>query len=103
MPSIIIDIYSVIRTVYQYSSILFVLILSILLGERTSSNINISRKESSEFPLDTTIIDENTSWLVYRFKAYWSDDSLPDLAVDLLLAYAVVSPVLEKYYKDVQR
>ncbi len=45
---------------------------------------------------DVKITDE-MSWWAYRFRITWPDDSdKPDFAVDLLLAHAVVRPVLQK-------
>jgi hypothetical protein len=36
-------------------------------------------------------------WWAYRFKILWSAGEEPDLAVDVLLAHAVVKPVLREY------
>jgi hypothetical protein len=45
---------------------------------------------------DGKITDE-MSWWAYRFRITWPDDNdNPDFAVDLLLAHAVVRPVLQK-------
>jgi hypothetical protein len=39
----------------------------------------------------------NGFWWACRFKVVWPPDQEPDLAVDLLLAHAVVRPVLRQY------
>ena len=36
-------------------------------------------------------------WWAYRFKVSWPPGADPDFAVDLLLAHAVVQPVLREY------
>ncbi len=42
------------------------------------------------------IHNETVSWWTCRFKITWPPNTLPDSAVDLLLAHAVVKPVLEE-------
>jgi hypothetical protein len=39
----------------------------------------------------------NEFWWAYRFKVFWPRGEEADLAVDLLLAHAVVEPVLREY------
>jgi hypothetical protein len=52
------------------------------------------------FPLSVSVSGEEKSWWTCRFKISWPLDAQPDGAVDLLLAHAVVGPVLREHSKD---
>ncbi|MGY6274591.1 hypothetical protein [Methylomonas sp. MgM2] len=52
------------------------------------------------FPQGTTAKD-HSFWWKCRFKVVWPDAEEVDWAVDLLLAHAVVLPVLSQYAKDI--
>jgi hypothetical protein len=52
-------------------------------------------------PPGTSIYGEDMSWWVCRFKVSWPPDTPADGAVDLLLAHAVVEPVLKKHAKKI--
>jgi len=52
-------------------------------------------KPSPGFPAPT--LEGGESWWVYRFRIDWPEEKPADMAVDLLLAHAVVKPHLEKF------
>ena len=54
---------------------------------------------SHNFPYNMNAL-EDSFWWKCRFKIVWPENREPDWAVDLLLAHAVVSPVLSQYSAD---
>ena len=52
------------------------------------------------FPLGASGSGGEKSWWICRFKISWPRNAEPDGAVDLLLAHAVVGPVLREHSKD---
>jgi len=47
--------------------------------------------------------EDNRFWWAARFKIVWPPDHAPDSAVDLLLAHAVVEPLLKEHAKHLLR
>jgi hypothetical protein len=52
-------------------------------------------------PLETSFRAGDMSWWSCRFKMSWPPDTNADSAVDLLLAHAVVGPVLREHAKEI--
>jgi len=70
---------------------LAILVLSGCTGMRPTG----APPSSPGFPSPT--VDGNESWWVYRFRIDWPEGVPADMAVDLLLAHAVVKPSLELF------
>ena len=56
---------------------------------------------ATTFPIGDKGVAEGWSWWVCRFKTQWPPESDPLWAMDLLLAHAVVGPVLKDYAKEI--
>jgi len=52
-------------------------------------------------PLETSFHTKEMSWWAFRFKMSWDSDTQVDRAMDLLLAHAVVEPVLREHAKKI--
>ena len=60
----------------------------------------IPQTASRQSPQVVTAIADSDAmdyWWYCRFKLKWSQDTAPDMSVDLVLAHVVVAPVLENY------
>jgi len=79
--------------------LMIVLLGTLVCGCSTSSkpiqNFSMQNDSSSYKDLD------NSYWWRCNFKNVWPDDKRPDFVIDLLLAHAVVSPVLSQHIKDI--
>lgn len=77
------------------------LVISIILTYGCSTSMNYSLNGSSHnLPYGMKEID-GSFWWKCEFKVVWPEDVEPDFAVDLLLAHAVVSPILSQYADNI--
>ena len=66
-----------------------------------SANNKPLEKLSSHNPPSTDKIIDNTYWWRCNFKNVWLVDERPDFVIDLLLAHAVVSPILVEHINEI--
>jgi len=74
-------------------------VLFLFYGCATPINNNVAAGSTHYIPPGMKQID-NSFWWRCQFRMVWPDDE-PEWAVDLLLAHAVVSPVLAKLENDI--
>jgi hypothetical protein len=76
------------------------LMLVILLSACAPRKIHYPPAMATSFPKDTLESGAEASWWACRFKISWPPGAEPDLAADVLLAHAVVRPVLREHSKE---
>ena len=74
----------------------FLLLLLFLTSGCSVSTKPVATGSSHNFPYNMNAL-EDSFWWKCRFKIVWPENREPDWAVDLLLAHAVISPVLSQY------
>ena len=79
----------------------FILILVILLSACAPKKNQIPPPMAITIPLETSGHTGDISWWACRFKMSWPPDTNADSGVDLLLAHAVVGPVLREHAKEI--
>ena len=87
--------------IYGTISLFFFLWIVILSGSCASKQTQLPSPRSNAIPLEASDYSGEASWWACRFKMSWPPDTNPDGAVDLLLAHAVVEPVLRKHDKRI--
>lgn len=83
----------------KQASGIFVSILVFCLCSCTSTPVHAPDEVSNN--VSSHVMNEETYWWYCRFKVSWPEDTGVDLVVDLMLAHAVVGPVLKKYEQDI--
>lgn len=76
------------------------LFLLFTFGCATSTPNSVVAGSSHNLPYGMKTIDDSFWWRC-QFRMVWPNDVEPDWAVDLLIAHAVVSPVLLQYEEDI--
>ena len=76
------------------------LVVVILLSACAPRKIHYPPAVATSFPQDDSEGGAEASWWACRFKISWPPGAEPHLAVDVLLAHAVVRPVLRKHGKE---
>ena len=80
--------------------IVMVVLMGILVCGCSVSNKPIQDVSVHNIPPTYKVLD-NTYWWRCKFKNVWPASGRPDFVIDLLLAHAVVSPVLAKHIDDI--
>lgn len=84
------------------NSVSFVVLLGILLlGFGCSTSRKQLRLPVTDHVPPSFKITDNTYWWRCDFRIVWPDDTEIDWGMDLLLAHAVISPVLVKHINDI--
>jgi hypothetical protein len=79
---------------------LFIGISTLMLNSCAHKPTHFPPAMVTTFPLGASASGGEKSWWTCRFKISWPPDAGADGAVDLLLAHAVIGPVLHEYSKD---
>ena len=82
------------KFIYGAIENLCLVMLVILLSACAPGQTQLPPARSAMIPMETSGYGGEVSWWACRFKMSWPPDTNPDGAVDLLLAHAVVEPVL---------
>jgi len=77
------------------------LIMVILLSACAPKKNQLPPPTAPTIPLETSFRTGDMSWWAFRFKMSWDSDTQVDRAMDLLLAHAVVEPVLREHAKKI--
>jgi hypothetical protein len=91
------------KLVIVISSNPYILIMVILLSACAPQKNQLPPPTVTTIPIETSDHIGDMSWWACRFKISWDSDVQVDWAVDLLLAHAVVKPVLKEHAKNLFR
>jgi hypothetical protein len=91
------------KLVIVISSNPYILIMVILLSACAPQKNQLPPPTVTTIPIETSDHIGDMSWWACRFKISWDSDVPVDWAVDLLLAHAVVKPVLKEHAKNLFR
>ena len=86
---------------FPISSSPYLLVMVILLSACAPGQSQLPPPIATTISLDTSEYSGELSWWACRFKMTWPLDAEANGAVDLLLAHAVVEPVLRKHAKEI--
>jgi hypothetical protein len=79
---------------------LMVLLMGLLLFGCSTSKKSIENLSLHNIPPSYKVLD-NTYWWRCNFKNYWPVNERPDFVIDLLLAHAVLSPILVEHINEI--
>ena len=80
--------------------ILIVILMGVLMCGCGTSSKSIDKLSNHNVPPADQVLD-NVYWWRCNFKNVWPVNERPDFVIDLLLAHAVVSPILVEHIKDI--
>ncbi len=77
-------------------TVIFILLISGCASKQGALPLHLS-----SLPADDLSVSENTSWRACRFKITWPHDTEPDFTTDILIAHAIIQPVLQGHVKKI--
>ena len=80
--------------------ILLIILIGFLVCGCSANRRPIQNLSTHNIPPNFRTLDD-AYWWRCKFKNVWPDNGTPDLVIDLLLAHAVVAPVLMKHINDI--
>jgi hypothetical protein len=89
------------KTIDHAIANLWLVMIVILISACAPGQNQLPAPRSTTIPLETSGYGEDMSWWACRFKMSWPLDTNADGAADLLLAHAVVKPVLKEHAKKI--
>lgn len=95
-----IEINSEMFSITEKKIILLVIIIAFLMNGCSANKRPIQNLSTHNIPPNLRVL-EDAYWWRCRFKNVWHEGVAPDLVIDLLLAHAVVAPVLVKNINDI--
>lgn len=88
------------KSALSISSNPYLLIMLVLLTACAPTKNQIAPPMNAAIPIEASSHPKNMSWWACKFKISWDSDTLADSGVDLLLAHAVVKPVLKAHANE---
>ena len=89
------------KLAYCITSNPYLWIMVILLSACAHGQPRLPPPRPTTIPLETSFQTKDMSWWACRFKMSWDADTQVDGAMDLLLAHAVIEPVLREHAKKI--